>query len=110
MRLKKRWLLLGMIILIMGYGFNKLILVDDDSLNNIPTSVSSAADTKSEHPLTPDYANFGVGDDMQTVLSSQGQPTHIEGNVWLYGESKVVFAQGKVIDWQSHAKDPLKTR
>lgn len=53
---------------------------------------------------------FNTGDDLQTVLGLQGEPSRIEGNIWFYGESRVIFSQGKVIDWQNSQDTPLKIR
>ncbi len=112
----KRWLLIGLGFLPIGYAFrNELMLINKHS-QELTHVKQDFLTTKISDPYSPQYratlddANFSIGDDMQTVLSSQGQPTRIEGNNWFYGASKVIFAKGKVIDWQNSASDPLKTR
>jgi len=43
-------------------------------------------------------AFFTIGSPEEEVLRIQGQPRHIEGNVWWYGLSRVVFKKGEVVD------------
>ncbi len=112
----KRWLLIGLGLLPIGYAFrNELMITNkhNQELTNVKQHFLTTKISDSSSPqyqAIPDYASFSIGDDMQTVLSSQGQPTRIEGNNWFYGASKVIFAKGKVIDWQNTTSDPLKTR
>lgn len=81
---------------------------------NTETTITSPSSTTNETPSKQTHSNkqptmqFTYGDSMRTVVEVQGAPTNATGNVWYYGKSKVIFHQGKVINWHSNHSNPLK--
>jgi len=43
--------------------------------------------------------SFGIGSSKGEVYSAQGVPTKTEGDIWFYGASKIIFNEGKVVEW-----------
>lgn len=52
--------------------------------------------------------HFTIGSSLGEVYSIQGVPTRTENDVWHYGDSKVFFADGKVIRWEESMETPLR--
>ncbi|MDH5573530.1 MAG: DnaJ domain-containing protein [Gammaproteobacteria bacterium] len=52
-------------------------------------------------------AFFTYGSTIRDVISIQGTPTKIDGDVWYYGESRVYFHDGIVIRWSREDNTPL---
>jgi hypothetical protein len=57
------------------------------------STASSAADA-GEKPATPAF--FTIGSSRDEVLAVQGTPSSVQGNLWSYGFSSVMFRDGKV--------------
>ena len=53
---------------------------------------------------------FSYGSSFTRVAKIHGPPDRTEGNDWYYGESRVTFSDGTVVDWESHPSNPLSTR
>ncbi len=51
---------------------------------------------------------FTVGSSLGEVYTIQGVPTKVEKDIWYYGNSKVYFSQGKVLDWEVDIDNPLQ--
>ncbi len=102
------WLLLGLACLI-GY------LVFSAFPGKDSTSASSPA--SGMHPSTaPDTTGHGrgpalvlAGMDADAVLSIQGAPSRISGDVWEYGPSWLRFEDGRLVEWHSSPLYRLKT-
>ena len=63
-----------------------------------------------DHNAYSKRITFTYGSPMTTVLSAQGAPSLTQGEVWIYGDSRIVFDdKGKVTDWNSHPNNPLNT-
>jgi len=60
------------------------------------------------HPTQEKY--FTTGSGLGEVITTQGQPTRVEGNIWYYGESSVTFTDGAVSSWFRHPQFPLKVK
>ncbi len=54
--------------------------------------------------------SFSYGSSISEVISVQGVPTKIEGDVWYYGKSEVHFKEGKVVSWVRSQDNPLNVR
>jgi|GEM_PF-1476495 len=53
---------------------------------------------------------FTFGSSFALVSEIHGPPDRSDGDVWYYGESKIVFKNGQVHDWKSDPSYPLATR
>jgi hypothetical protein len=51
---------------------------------------------------------FTIGSSLGEVYAIQGVPTRTEQDVWYYGDSKVYFAEGKVLRWDERHGSPLR--
>lgn len=51
---------------------------------------------------------FTVGTSLREVQTIQGIPTKTEPDIWYYGDSKVYFANGKVVRWAESPSHPLR--
>lgn len=49
-----------------------------------------------------------IGSTFGEVVSIQGVPSSTQGNTWLYGRSRIRFAEGRVISWEEHPDSPLR--
>jgi hypothetical protein len=108
---KRKRLLLAVILLCVGYIFlNKSEWIRFDQPIEWPQEKSALISSSVSAFESQTASHFGTGDTMQTVLQSQGQPSRIEENSWFYGESKIVFLEGKVVDWYSSTETPLHIR
>lgn len=56
----------------------------------------------------PSATHFTVGSSIGDVYTVQGVPTRTEGDIWYYGNSKIHFANGKVIRWEENMDSPLR--
>lgn len=54
-----------------------------------------------------DSGTFGAGDTAAKVLNVQGPPNLTTGTIWYYGDSAVVFENGRVISWTDSDSTPL---
>lgn len=52
--------------------------------------------------------HFTVGSSIGDVYAAQGVPTRTEGDIWYFGNSKIYFADGKVMRWEENMDSPLK--
>jgi DnaJ domain len=52
---------------------------------------------------------FEVGSSKGEVYSAQGVPTKTEGDTWFYGSSKVIFREGRVVEWEEEGPFILNT-
>lgn len=57
---------------------------------------------------TKTHQGFARGSTTHDVLLAQGNPTHYDDNVWHYGHSKIVFANGVVDNWVEHPDHPFR--
>lgn len=74
------------------------------------TAAQSAAQSKdAENSLEPE-STFTYGDLPGWVYEVEGIPTRTSGDLWFYGTSEVLFADGKVVSWYSSPEHPLKVR
>lgn len=55
-------------------------------------------------------STFTYGDLPGWVYEVEGIPTRTSGDLWFYGTSEVLFADGKVVSWYSSPEHPLKVR
>ncbi len=65
-----------------------------------------------DHPTPakdrPEKEKITRGSTIEEVLRLQGPPTHVTNDgVWIYGASRILFVEEKVIAWESSAKTPL---
>ncbi|MFC3715272.1 J domain-containing protein [Luteimonas soli] len=103
------WLLLGLACLI-GY----LVLSAFPGKESTPGS--SAASGTRPSAAHADTANHGghayvlAGMDADTVLSIQGPPSRVSGDVWEYGPSWLRFEDGRLVEWHSSPLYRLRTR
>lgn len=120
------WLLISAILL--GGYFLFVDLVPDDlgppSGTALPTLDNQPAPTHGEKKLDigtaplPKVAKnsvepestFTYGDLPGWVYEVEGIPTKTSGDLWFYGTSEVLFADGKVVSWYSSPEHPLKVR
>ena len=51
---------------------------------------------------------FGIGSTKDEVRAIQGTPAAETGNVWYYGNSKVIFEHGYVVHWEESPMQPLR--
>jgi len=51
---------------------------------------------------------FTYGSTYGNVVYIQGTPDKVEEDTWFYGNSKVIFSEGKVIRWERRPGSPLK--
>lgn len=56
----------------------------------------------------PSVTHFTVGSSIGDVYAAQGVPTRTEGDIWYFGNSKIYFADGKVMRWEENMDSPLK--
>jgi len=56
----------------------------------------------------PDF--FTIGSPIGEVIDVQGKPDKTNENTWHYGESKVFFQDGYVIDWKREKGHPIKAK
>lgn len=59
-------------------------------------------------PVSPH--SFTVGSPMTDVYRAQGAPDAIDGDVWIYGTSRVYFRNGRVARWETGHNDSLNAR
>lgn len=64
-------------------------------------------DKKKKHH---DEKYFTYGSSIGEVITIQGPPTKVDGNIWYYGESRVYFEAGKVVSWVREPGIPLKAK
>jgi hypothetical protein len=83
-----------------------LLSTEPSGDNNAPPQSPPFSDNLSKPPEN----GFGAGSSMEEVIAIQGAPTHVEDNVWHYGQSRVMFLNGAVLSWVQHPHHPLKTR
>lgn len=82
-----------------------------DQENLTPPTVSTVNSTPIVDIDNLNASNsFTFGDTLNHVLSIQGTPTDIKGNIWHYGESKIIFLEGRVYNWETSSSYPLNTR
>lgn len=72
----------------------------------IDTAPQSKAAKSSDEP----ESTFTYGDLPGWVYEVEGIPTKTSGDLWFYGTSEVLFADGKVVSWYSSPDHPLKVR
>ncbi len=53
---------------------------------------------------------FTNGSTLGEVISIQGTPTKVSGDIWYYGKSEVHFHEGEVTSWVRDAQTPLRAR
>jgi hypothetical protein len=53
---------------------------------------------------------FTVGSRIGDVYAIQGVPTKTENDIWYYGNSKVYFVNGKVVQWEENSDNPLQVK
>jgi hypothetical protein len=58
----------------------------------------------------PRPATFTVGSSAAEVISVQGRPDRIEGDVWYYGAAWVRFDNDVVAGWKATPANPLRVR
>lgn len=76
---------------------------------NLPAQIAKAQqDDDSDHEIAKPGKFFTVGTSLGNVYAIQGVPTKTEDDVWYYGESKVYFADGKVVRWEESPNNPLR--
>ncbi len=51
---------------------------------------------------------FTYGSTIGEVISVQGTPTRIDGDIWYYGKSEIYFNNGAVVRWKRAQGSPLK--
>jgi curved DNA-binding protein CbpA len=56
----------------------------------------------------PAEQHFTIGSSLGEVYAIQGVPTRTEQDIWYYGDSKVYFAEGKVLRWDESQGNPLR--
>ncbi|MDH5570117.1 MAG: J domain-containing protein [Gammaproteobacteria bacterium] len=77
-----------------------------DSLTN-----TNKNQTDSQSTQVDDSENyFTYGSSIGNVIHIQGTPDKVEDDVWLYGDSKVYFSEGKVIKWERRQGTHLKAK
>lgn len=80
------------------YGFsqirfrNRMVVAYDNFFGNLKVRV---APSRQHEPGAP-VSFFTVGSDADEVLAVQGTPTSIQGNMWFYGFSSILFRDGRV--------------
>lgn len=120
------WLLISAILL--GVYFLFADLIPDDlgppSGTALPTRDDQLAPTLGERKVDSGTApqptvaknsvapesTFTYGDLPGWVYEVEGIPTKTSGDLWFYGTSEVLFADGKVVSWYSSPEHPLKVR
>lgn len=81
-----------------------------DSPDTRKPPFSAMIPTKTTESLLSSTQHFTQGDTLETVLKAQGEPQQTDGDTWFYGDSKVFFKDGRVIDWISSPESPLNTQ
>lgn len=121
------WLLISAILL--GSYFLFIDLIPDDlggppSGSVLPTPDAQPIPKRGNKQLDSDTATqskvaqkgleaestFTYGDLPGWVYEVEGIPTRTSGDLWFYGTSEVLFADGKVVSWYSSPEHPLKVR
>jgi hypothetical protein len=76
-----------------------------------PVSASQhAASASPKVPPDMPVRRFGVGSTLGEVYSIQGIPTKVNGDVWYFGEARVLFEKGRVASWVDSNPPQLKVR
>jgi len=86
-----------------AFDFDRRVVVGYNNIsNNLKVAVlpSQAA---------PKQQTFGLGSSIDQVLSAQGTPTAVYGDIWSYGYSSVTFNNGVVSGYNNSARN-LKIR
>ncbi len=77
---------------------------------NTPTRSTAASECNIVSSAGLNRGSFTVDSTKEEVLAVQGTPTHSDGRVFTYGNSKVYFNDGRVTRWHNSPTDPLKAR
>lgn len=54
--------------------------------------------------------HFTIGSTLGEVFAIHGPPSHVEGDIWHYGNSRIQFANGVVVGWSSDPASPLRAQ
>lgn len=73
-----------------------------------PTASSAPTDGAADRRVAGASAQFTLGSTLGEVLAIHGPPSHVEGDTWHYGNSRVRFASGVVVAWSSDPFSPLR--
>ncbi len=80
------------------YGFsqirfrNRVVVAYDNFFGNLKVRMPPSRQPEAGAPVS----FFTVGSDADEVLAVQGTPTSIQGNMWFYGFSNILFRDGRV--------------
>lgn len=110
-----RRLKLAIILLIAILLLYYLFVLDADELpgaNQHLETVPVVPSVSLVDPVTESLPKkyFTVGSSLGEVHSIQGIPTRTENDIWYYGDSKVVFVNGKVAHWVESTEHKLSAR
>ncbi len=106
----------GIFLALVAIGYMLYPQEDNDTVNG---SVSQSQPIKypqavieKKYPVRTDSKKyqtkvFTYGSSMGDVVEAQGAPSRIEDNIWWYGQSKVMFSNGEVVDWKTDEMHPL---
>ena len=106
-------------IIFVSYQYLDSIVMDIVPPINTPKEVNSInntsmIDTKSKikQKSIPkrEVIYFTYGSTIGDVISIQGPPDNIVGNIWFYGKSEIHFKDGLVIKWYRTVGSPLKAQ
>jgi len=95
---------------------NNIILINSDGTKipeltqnqDLPLNEKLSDEIPDEIPHVPESYYFTYGSSIGEVLSIQGRPDSIDGDLWFYGSSYVKFKDGVVEDWKRSSEFPLK--
>lgn len=94
-----------------GYAYREI------KLNSIESPIKDDKEKTPEKNKIPENKNvtispqfFTYGASIGEVISIQGPPDNIKGNIWLYGKSEIHFKDGQVVKWIHSLDKPLRAR
>jgi len=109
-----RWRRLVAVLIVAGAGGWLLLDKGDtggDGIAYEPPSPAVRDDMKAVESLDREVPLFfSYGATKEDVLAIQGKPSRKQGEVWYYGQSRVYFKDGVVVNWEIDLSDPLRIR
>jgi hypothetical protein len=81
-----------------SYGFSEVYFREGivNGFNNFFNNLKVTMRPSKELDASPSRDYFTIGSSPDEVLALQGTPTVVQGNIWSYQLSEVLFADGKV--------------
>lgn len=98
------------IVVVAGYFAIRPSEMPELQLDADPGNRPLAGSPPQENPPLPTRATFTVGSSVGEVHAIQGIPMVVDHDVWQYGEARVRFSHGRVVDWDDPTGSILHVR